>query len=115
MQLGNGMRRLATGAVISGAVVAAAMVQTVPAAAKSNDLNIPKNIRYNYPECAKQGNANNWVCTGTYWVNKSNYKFTEDALGACPANGTKEEISLGYFQGTPANGGLLSWANVTPG
>jgi hypothetical protein len=53
------------------------------------------------------------ICTGTYRVAPSNYKFTKDAFGACPARGTIINIEKAYRSGGVSGGNTLIGFRVT--
>src|ERR1700733_13883577 len=100
--------------VVAGVVMGslAGFTETAIAAnaqTKAN-LNIPwKNIHYFYPKCVKHMNIfepryGGMICSGYYAVNHSNYIFTQDDTGVCPAMGEREYITLRYVISPDADG-----------
>jgi hypothetical protein len=100
---------------LAGVALIGALAATGVLAAPANAANwkIPSNIRYPFfPECnthmsASEAGYGTQTCKGEYTVNKSNYMFTQDNTGVCPAIGKLQRITLDYVL-NPASGGVTT-------
>jgi hypothetical protein len=102
--------------LLTAATVMAALAGAAATAgpAEAANWSIPwKNIHYpNFPECAThmspfESGYGTEICKGYYFVNRSNYKFTQDNIHMCPALGKKQLITLDYVL-NPASGGVTT-------